>query len=87
MRRIARVRSLAGWRLEVEFSDGGVRWFDLGPLLGLEAFRALQDPALFASVRNGGYFVEWSNGADLSADTLYLEGTSALSEGGVSSRP
>ncbi|MBU1411131.1 hypothetical protein KKC22_06385 [Myxococcota bacterium] len=27
----------------------------------------------FAKVRNGGYFVEWENGADLSADTLFID--------------
>jgi hypothetical protein len=27
------------------------------------------------ALHNGGYFVEWDNEADLSADPLYLEGT------------
>jgi len=74
MRRIVRLVPHEGWRLEVEFADGAVRWFDAKPFLGYAAFQPLRDPSLFASVRSGGYYVEWSNGADLSADTLYLEG-------------
>jgi hypothetical protein len=30
----------------------------------------LQDTAEFMKVNNGGYFVEWQCGADLSADTI-----------------
>jgi hypothetical protein len=41
----------------------------------LEAFRSLEDSAAFKKVHNGGYFVEWEAEADLSADTLYLQGT------------
>jgi hypothetical protein len=39
-----------------------------------EAFAPLQNIGLFRTIHNGGYFVEWDNDADLSADTLYLEG-------------
>jgi hypothetical protein len=35
-----------------------------------EAFEELRDPEEFAKVTNGGYFVEWACGADLSADTI-----------------
>ncbi len=37
---------------------------------GQGAFERLRDPREFAKVTNGGYFVEWECGADLSADTI-----------------
>ncbi|OGV88198.1 MAG: hypothetical protein A3K19_27815 [Lentisphaerae bacterium RIFOXYB12_FULL_65_16] len=40
------------------------------PNLADEAFEALRDLREFVKVSNGGYFVEWACGADLSADTI-----------------
>jgi hypothetical protein len=74
MRKMIQLIPKANWTLEITFSDGAVRIFDAKPLLSCEAFQPLHDRALFMSARNGSYYVEWSNGADLSADTLYLEG-------------
>ncbi len=37
--------------------------------LDYEAFEKLRNPDEFMKVRNGGYFIEWECGADLSADT------------------
>ena len=42
----------------------------LAPYLQDEAFEALQNQSEFAKVINGGYFIEWDCGADLSADTI-----------------
>ncbi len=74
MRIITTVRANEEWTIDVFFTDGAERRFDVKPLLDLEAFSALQNLEMFKRVSNGGYFVEWSNEADLSADTLYLEG-------------
>ncbi len=65
------------WTLSVTFADGSRRIYDVKPLLASEAFEELKDISLFLQVRNGGYFVEWPTGADLSADTLCLEGLAA----------
>ena len=56
--------------LLVMAEDGRVGRFDLQPYLEAEAFRPLKDPAAFARIHNGRYFVEWDCGADLSADTI-----------------
>jgi hypothetical protein len=56
--------------LYIETSQGAEGVFDVKPLLAAEAFAPLQDSAEFAAVHNGGYFVEWPCGADLSADTI-----------------
>lgn len=74
MRRIATVQPNDDWTLDVLFNDGAQRRFDVRPLLDYEAFAGLQDIQAFKRIRNGGYFVEWGNEADLSADTLYIEG-------------
>ena len=76
MRNIITIKANDDWTLDVSFDDGVQRRFDLKPLLEKEAFTPLQNIGLFKRVHNGGYFVEWDNEADLSADTLYLEGRS-----------
>lgn len=57
--------------LFVETQDGIEGIFDLKPYLKSEAFLPLNDDQEFSSVHNGGYFVEWPCGADLSADTIH----------------
>ena len=74
MRIITEVHANDDLTLDVAFGDGVKRRFDIKPLLGCEAFSPLQNIGLFKTIRNCGYFVEWDNEADLSADTLYLEG-------------
>lgn len=75
MRKITSLRANDDWTLDVIFADGVERHFDVKPLLHCEAFAALRNIGLFKAIHNRGYFVEWDNEADLSADTLYLEGT------------
>lgn len=62
------------WTLDITFTDGARRLFDMKPLLECEVFEPLRNIEMFRAVSNGGYFVEWPNEADLSADTLYLDG-------------
>jgi hypothetical protein len=68
--RIAEVFPMDDYILFIETVEGGTGVFDLKPYLGGEAFAPLQDQAEFFAVHNGGYFIEWSCGADLSADTI-----------------
>jgi hypothetical protein len=56
--------------LSIVADDGRIGRFDVSPYLGYEAFAALRDQSEFVKVVNGGYFVEWDCGADLSADTI-----------------
>ncbi len=68
--RISEIRPESGWVLTVVADDGRVGRFDVGPYLEFEAFEALRDHEEFSRFRNGGYFVEWDCGADLSTDTI-----------------
>lgn len=57
-------------RLFIVAKDGQTGFLDLHSYVDSEAFSPLKDSKEFAKVRNGGYFVEWDCGADLSADTI-----------------
>jgi Protein of unknown function (DUF2442) len=68
--RITALHPQPNWELSIVADDGRVGSFDVTPYLEYEAFEELRDPDEFMKVSNGGYFVEWECGADLSADTI-----------------
>ncbi len=76
MRNITTILANDDWTLDVAFDDGSERRFDVKPLLDCEAFEPLRNLYAFKSIRNCGYFIEWSDEIDLSADTLFLDGKS-----------
>mgnify|MGYP001580637953 CR=1 FL=1 len=68
--RITELQAQPNSVLSIVAEDGRVVRFDVSPYLEYEAFEALRDHNEFVKVVNGGYFVEWDCGADLSADTI-----------------
>ena len=68
--RIAELRPQSNWVLSIVADDGRIGSFDVSPYLEYEAFEDLRNPDEFMKVFNGGYFVEWDCGSDLSADTI-----------------
>ncbi len=58
------------YTLQVVANDGRVGVFDVSPYLKYEAFADLKNQNAFMQIANGGYFIEWACGADLSADTI-----------------
>lgn len=68
--RMTEIQPQANWVLSIVSDDGRVGSFDVSPYLAYEAFEGLRDPGEFGKISNGGYFVEWDCGADLSADTI-----------------
>jgi hypothetical protein len=68
--KIMQVSPQSNWILSIVAEDGRAGQFDVRPYLVDEAFEDLRHPSEFAKVFNGGYFVEWDCGADLSADTI-----------------
>ncbi|MBK8187893.1 MAG: DUF2442 domain-containing protein [Cellvibrio sp.] len=56
--------------LLVVSEDGKQGFFDVSHYFELEAFSSLKNPEEFKRISIGGYFIEWSSGADLSADTI-----------------
>jgi len=58
------------YTLQIVTDDGRTGIFDVKPYLEFEAFTELKKQEAFSKIINGGYFVEWDCGADLSADTV-----------------
>lgn len=56
--------------LYIKADDGQAGLFDITPYLESEAFAPLKDRNKFKDIHNGGYYIEWDCGADLSADTI-----------------
>jgi len=68
--KILEVTPKPNWVLSIVAEDGRTGDFDVTPYLEYEAFKPLNDYSEFSKVFNGGYFIEWDCGADLSADTI-----------------
>ena len=68
--RISEVKPAQDYTLQIVTEDGNAGIFDVSPYLELEAFTDLKNQDAFQRITNGGYFVEWDCGADLSADTI-----------------
>ena len=68
--RITEVKPKSDYTIQVITDDGRTGIFDVRPYLEFEAFTELKKQDAFMKIINGGYFVEWDCGADLSADTI-----------------
>jgi hypothetical protein len=68
--RIKKLIPKPDWTLTVVLDDDRVGIFDVDPYLEYDAFTGLKNKDEFMKVINGGYFVEWECGADLSVDTI-----------------
>ena len=68
--RIVDVKPSKDYTLQIVSENGSTGIFDVKPYLELEAFTALKNKDSFLQIMNGGYFIEWDCGADLSADTI-----------------
>ncbi len=56
--------------LKITMEEGKTGYFDISPYLESEVFSELKDNKEFERIYNGGYFIEWDCGADLSSDTI-----------------
>lgn len=68
--RIVEVKPKSDYTLQIISDDGRTGIFDVSPYLEFEAFTDLKNKDAFMKIMNGGYFIEWDCGADLSADTI-----------------
>ena len=67
---IKKVIPLENHTLKIVTDTGDAGIFNIKPYLNYEAFQPLKKISEFIKISNGGYFVEWDCGADLSADTI-----------------
>jgi len=79
MRSIISVAAIAPAILALQWSDGTQARIDLTALSKSRAFRRLRDAEEFGRARLGewGHSVEWPGGAEIGAQTLWLETLSA----------
>lgn len=84
-RAITAVYATGATSLHLEWSDGTVADLDIRALLDDRAFAELRDPDEFAKVEIGdwGHSLAWPSGAELGADTLWLETLSATGHADV----
>lgn len=74
MKEIIHVTPLPDMWLDVEFSTGERRLFDLKRVMRGSLFEALRDEDLFRQVQVEKYFggLVWPNGADLCPDMIFM---------------
>lgn len=71
--RVTIVKPEQNFTLQITFSNGEVKNFDVKPYLEIGLFKELQEMSVFNSVKPFLGSIQWSNGLDLCPDTLYLE--------------
>lgn len=76
--RVLNVKPEKDYYLEITFSNGEVRFYDMKPYLEVGVFRELKDSSLFNSVHPFLGSIQWQNGQDLCPDTLYLDSKPAV---------
>ncbi len=82
--RIRGVQPGEGKTLLVTFENGDRKVYDCTPLLQHEAFRPLQDDALFrcAHADSHGYGIIWTDDIDLAESEVWINGRTAEPESG-----
>ena len=68
---LEKVTPLRSYELELEFSNGERRLFDVKPYLDKGIFTQLKDWTYFSRVRAHPRFVSWPQEQDFSLDTLW----------------
>lgn len=64
---------LSGFKIEVEFSNGEVRQFDVTPLLSYPVYQSLKSRTYFEKIFVSQGIVQWPNEEDISPDLLYMD--------------
>ena len=74
MIKVIEAKANEDFSLDLTFSDGKEKRFDVKPYLDYEVFRELKNPDYFKRIRIAFGTVQWQNEQDISPETLYLEG-------------
>lgn len=71
--RVTSVRPTENYRLQLQFTNGETKTFDVSPYLTRGIFTELQNTTLFKTAKVFNGTVIWANELDFCPDTLYLE--------------
>jgi hypothetical protein len=72
--RVKKVKPKNDYILEVDFTNGEKKFFDVKPYLNKGSFIELKDLSFFNTVKVIDGAVQWLHEQDLSPDTLYYLG-------------
>jgi len=76
MRKVSKVKTLQGYRLDLTFDDGVNGVVDVSDLVGRGVFALWRDHRVFEQVRIGSFGeLVWEDKIDLCPDSLYLKAT------------
>ena len=73
MNKVIAVRANDDFTLDLKFSDGSARRFDVKPYLKYDVFGKLLDVAYFKRVKLAFGTVQWPDEEDIAPETLFLE--------------
>lgn len=85
MIKVTAVKANDDHTLELNFSDGSVKKFDMKPYLKYPLFEELRDLPYFKQVKLGFGTVQWPHEQDIAPETLFLESDSVVGSGEKSS--
>lgn len=71
MIRVTSVQTVPDFHLQLRFSNGECRCFDMTPYLHLPVYRRLDNPRFFALARVDYGTVVWPDEIDIAPETLY----------------
>jgi len=74
MNKVIAVKANADFSLDLKFSDGSVKRFDVKPYLDRGVFKELKSLPYFKQVRVAFGTVQWPNEQDIAPETLYIDG-------------
>lgn len=66
-------KALNGFQIEVEFTNGEKRYFDVTPLLIFPVYQPLKTRTYFEKLFVSQGIVQWPNEEDISPDLLYMD--------------
>jgi hypothetical protein len=73
MNKVIEAKANDNYTLDLKFSDGTFRRFDVKPYLELGVFKELKDMEYFSQVSIAYGTVNWPNEQDIAPETLYFE--------------
>lgn len=73
MKKVINAKAENDFSLILEFNDGSVKRFDAKPYLDYEVFKPLKNLNYFKRIKIAFGTVQWTDGQDISPETLYLE--------------
>jgi hypothetical protein len=73
VKKVIEAKANEDFSLDLKFSDGKLKRFNIKPYLDYEVFKPLKNVDYFMQIKVAYGTVQWSDEQDISPDTLYLE--------------